>query len=468
MHNVIATLKSLGYTTIPASWYDNISLWNQWYQGRVRGFHDYRVFNGLKHVHCTKLTAGLAKIVAESWADMLMNDKVVITLEGEEEQAFFNEVCTRNNFRRLMNLHEEYCFALGASAVVASVTGMQVDEEGRTVSPADAVRLDFVRADGIYPLSWQAGVIRECAFATCHSFGNRDYVYLQIHSCPDGEYVIANHLYEQRNESLCEVPLRTLPAYAQVAPSFYTHSDRPFFVINTPNIANNLAPDVPLGISIYANAIDQLKDCDNIFDSLNSEFVLGRKRIMVKPEALKNLDGEPLFDANDLVFYLLPEDSSNGSTVKEIEAALRVEEHFTGLQVALDMLSLKCGFGAGHWKFDSGHITTATEVIAVNSDEYRTQRKHEITLEQVLIELARIILRLGNRFLGRTLNEEVEISVDFDESIIEDKAAVFERDCRMLELGIIDREEFRAKWLNEDLKTTRKAISQISAKKSRS
>ena len=460
--NIIEALKNLGYSTISPDWYQLIELWDQWYKGTVRGFHDYRVYNGIKHVHCTKLTAGLAKTVSENWADLLMNDKVSIPLEGTAEQDFFDEVCESNNFRQLMNRYEEYTFALGTSAVVARVTDMQVDEEGRAVSPAGGICLDYVRAGEIFPLSWQNGIIRECAFASSHSDDGRSYIYLQIHHLDEsGNYAIENHLFEESNENLQEVSLESVPAFANVAPVFHTHQPEPLFVINTPNVANNLNPDIPMGISIYANAIDQLKDCDNIFDSLNSEFVLGRKRIMVKPEALKSLDGEPLFDANDLVFYLLPEDSSNGSTVKEIEANLRMEEHFTGLQTALNMLALKTGFGSNHWQFDRGHITTATQIIAANSEEYRTQCKHEIILKQVLIDLARIILRLGNSFLGQTLNEDIEISVDFDESVIEDKAADFERDCRMLELGVLSKEEFRAKWMNEDLKTSGKAIQEI-------
>ena len=465
MTQIIDKLRELGYSTVPADWYSLIDTWNQWYQGRVRGFHDYRVFNGIKHVHCTKLTAGLAKTVAESWADMLMNDRVVITLEGSAEQAFFDEACAANNFRQMMNRSEEYAFALGTSAVVACLTGLQVDEEGRALSPATGIRLDFVRADGVFPLSWQNGVVHECAFATNQTFEGKTYVYLQIHCRPSGcEYRIENHLFSRTNETLFEVPLSELPAYANVAPVFHTHSDESLFVLNTPNIANNLNPDVPLGVSIFANAIDQLKDCDNIFDSLNSEFVLGRKRIMVKPEAIRNIDGEPLFDANDLVFYILPEDSSNSSTVKEIDASLRTEEHFTGLQTALNLLALKCGFGPNHWQFDSGHITTATQVVAANSDEFRTQKKHEIILERILIDLARIVLRLGNAFLDQHLNEEVPISVDFDESVVEDKEAEFERDCRMLEMGVLGKEEFRSKWLNEDAETAQSAIKEINAK----
>ncbi len=463
MPDVLKLLHDLGYTTVPESYYSLISLWNAWYQGRVRGFHDYRVFNGLRHVRCTKLTAGMAKTVSEVWADLLMNDRVVITLEGKDEQAFFDQVCAANNFRSMMNRYEEYCFALGTSAVVAAVDGMEVDGEGRAVAPASGIRLDFVRADGIFPLSWQNGRVRECAFATVRTEASNTYTYLQIHrlDLKFGTYVIENRLFLQEGSQLLEVPLSSVPTFASVAPVFHTGFADPLFVVNTPNVANNLAPDVPMGVSIFANAIDQLKDCDNIFDSFNSEFVLGRKRIMVKPEAIKNIDGEPLFDANDLVFYLLPEDSSNSSSVTEIKAELRTEEHFTGLQTALDMLSIKCGLGASHWKFDSGHITTATQILSANSEEYRTQQKHELILEQILIELARIVLRLGNAFMGLNLNEEVPISVDFDESIIEDKKSEFDRDCRMLENNILSREEFRAKWINEDPVTAKKAIKSI-------
>ena len=461
---IIAKLNELGFNTIDPDWYRIISLWEAWYRGRVRGFHDYRVFNGIRHVPCVKLTAGMAKVVAESWADLLMNDRVVITLEGEAEQAFFDAVCRENNFRPMMNLYEEYCFALGTTAVVAAVDRVEVDGEGRETAPAAGIRLDFVRADGIYPLSWQNGRIRECAFTTTRSEGGRSYTYLQIHRLDaDKTYVIENRLYLQQGQGLTEVPLASVPSFAGVAPVFHTGLSKPLFVINTPNIANNLDPDVPMGISIFANALDQLKDCDNVFDSFNSEFVLGRKRVMVKPEALKGLNGEPLFDANDLVFYLLPEDGNNGSTVTEIQSTLRVGEHFTGMQTALDMLGLKCGFGAGHWKFDAGHITTATQVIAANSDEFRTQQKHEIVLRKLLIDLARIILRLGNAFLGTQLDEEVEITVDFDQSVVVDRDAEFARDTKMLELGVLSRAEFRAKWVNEGLETAIRAITEISA-----
>ena len=464
---ILSQLKSLGYESIPASWYDHISDWDAWYRGSVPDFHDYTVFNGMRHVRCRKLTAGMAKNIAESWADLLMNASLSITLEGKKEQEFFDAVCASNNFRYMMNLYEEYTFALGTSAIVLRLTGVPVDSEGKLLRPKRSkhympeLAIDFVRADGIFPLSWENGVVRECAFATSHTVSGKEYLYLQIHLLqPDSTYRIENRLFFKPDVSdyLQEASLEDIPATRGIAPVFLTQSPEPLFFINTPNIANNLAPEVPMGVSVFANAIDQLMDCDNIFDSLNSEFVLGRKRIMVKPEAIKSLEGEPLFDANDLVFYILPEDSSNASTIHEIAATLRVDQHVSGLQIALDLLGLKCGFGPNHWKFDAGHITTATQIISANSEEYRTQQKHQLVLESLLIRFTRTMLRLGRDFLNLPLDPDIPVSVDFDQSTVENAGEEFERDIQMLDHGILSKEEFRMKWINEDAETAAKAI----------
>ena len=35
-----------------------------------------------------------------------------------------------------------------------------------------------------------------------------------------------------------------------------------------------------MGLSVYANAVDEMKDVDTKYDSYENEFVLGRKRIL--------------------------------------------------------------------------------------------------------------------------------------------------------------------------------------------
>lgn len=460
--NISDKLRELGYKTVPESFYTFIQVWNAWYQNDVKDFHHFSIWNGVQYVEQKKLSAGMAKKAAEDWANLLMNEKVSITLKGEAEQKFFDTVCEKNNFRKMMNKYQELAFALGTTAYVARVSGLPVNGEGMSAGEAEAIKLDFVMADGIYPLAWENDIVTNCAFATKRVSNNRSYVYLQIHEKSEaGTYDIKNYVFDDTDGGMNNVDLQSSEAFQGIQPVFHTQSEKPLFVLDTPNIVNNIDPNIPMGISVYANGEDQMKFCDNVFNSVNNEIDLGRKRIMVKPEAVKDVNGNPFFDSNDIVFYILPEDATSGQTVQDINSPLRIQEHLTAMQMALNMFSMKCGFGPNHWKFDAGNITTATQVISANSEEYRTLKKHEIILETVLTELARIILRLGNEFMGQHLNEDVEISIDFDDSIIEDEGTEFNRDMVMLNSAIIKREEFRAKWMNEDEETAKEALPKL-------
>lgn len=460
---IFEVLKQRGFTTVPEDFYDHIGVWKSWYEGEAKDFHCYKVFNGQKHVQCRRYTMGMAKKVCEDWANLLMNEKVKITLEGKQEQDFFDSVCADNNFPVKISEMQELKAAIGTVAYIPRVVGVTVNPSTGAISgAAEAIKLDYCTAENIFPLSWENGKIKECAFSTSITQKDDKYLYLQIHRLGEnGFYQIENVLYKDQNGNLSEVEAATVPGYENIPPVVKTGSKKRQFVIDRLNIANNVDVSLPLGVSVYANAIDQLKGVDIAYDSYVNEFVLGKKRIIVKPEATKDLDGQPVFDPNDTVYYVLPEDTQNGSIIDQVDMALRTAEHNAGLQDMLNALSSKCGFGENHYKFDNGNISTATQVISENSSMFRTIKKHEIILEDVLIELCRIILRLGNTYMSAGLNEDVEISIDFDDSIIEDKATDFSRDMQLLNAGIMNDWEFRAKWMNEDPATAKKSLPKM-------
>lgn len=99
---------------------------------------------------------------------------------------------------------------------------------------------------------------------------------------------------------------------------------------------------------------------------------------------------------------------------------IRTEAHSAAINDDLNYLSLKCGFGTNRYRFESSGVKTATEIISENSDMYRMIKKHEIILEDALKRLIKIIIRLGI-VLKEPLNEDTDITIEFDDSIIEDK-----------------------------------------------
>lgn len=460
---VILKLNELGYTTIPESFYSKVAEWKSWYQGNVKGFHNYRVRNGESMVNCKRYSLGMGKKLCEDWANLLMNEKVQITLEGQKEQEFIDRVLTENNFTVKANEMQEMKSALGTVAYIPRVIGQEINEGGEIVpGNASGIILDYVTIENIYPLAWQNGFISECAFSSVVTRNGHDYLYLQIHHKDDGgNYIIDNRIYRYDNEMLSDERLTNVKGFENIPPVVHTGSDKRQFVIDRLNIANNFNYLLPTGIAVYANTIDVLQGVDIAYDSYVNEFRLGKKRIMVKPSAAKYLDGEPVFDPSDVAFYVLPEDVSDGAIITPIDMTLRTAEHNTGIQDQLNILSSKCGFGETYYRFDGGSVATATQVISENSTMFRTIKKHEVILFSVIEELCRILLRLGNTAMNVGLDENVKVSIDFDDSIIVDTESQRAQDRQDVNMGVMSVLEYRMKWYGEDEDTAKAALPKM-------
>lgn len=403
--NITEYLSKQGHNTVDSSFYSYIDQWLEWYKGKVEKFHKYNVYNGIQMVGKERYSLGMAKRVSEDWANLLMNEKVSITCN---QLMNLEAVFEYNNFNVRANQLIELTYALGTGAFVE-----YLGANGEII-------IDYIRADMIYPLAWENGDIIECAFGSYRKIDGEECIYIQMHVLENGLYTIKNRLVKE--ESGLEVEMEG------VAPEVYTGSENPLFQIITPNIVNNVDLDCPMGISVYANAIDQLKGCDLIYDSYCNEFDLGKKRIMVPASMAKvqmTSDGtmKPMFDSNDTTFYAMPDDSLDG--LKEIDMNIRAEDHEKGIQRALNLLSSKCGLGNDRYSFEKGTAKTATEVISEKSDLYQNLKKNEIPLQTALIKMVKGIAYLSGK-------GEVEVTVDFDDSIIEDGNAIVNRNTQLV------------------------------------
>lgn len=460
--DVIKYLQKAGYDTIERGFYSKIAEWESWYIANVRRFHKYRVFNGKNHIVCRRLSLGMAKKTSEDIADLLLNERVQGTIQDRKTHEFVMNVLNKNNFAVLGNDSQERKAYTGTVAYVPYLDNIQVSEQGEIIAGNGEVKINYVSASDIYPLSWSNGHISECAFVFHKTIRTKKYEHIQIHRIKGEQYVIENHVVENTTGTGREVPVGewdSLKEFASLVPVSETGSLKRQFVIDRLNITNNYTKDNPMGVAIFANAIDILQGIDTIYDSYINEFVLGKKRLFVAPEMLYTDQlGNTAFDPNDVVFYQLPEDSlKNGKPITEVNMDIRSEEHEKAINNNLNLLSLKCGFGSEHYKFENGNIQTATQVISENSDMYRTKNKHEIILSNALTELYQIIARLGS-VIGINTNPDSEIVISFDDSIIEDKQAKRNEDRKDVSMGVMRLEEYRAKYYGETLEEAAKNL----------
>ena len=432
MRAITQILRQQGFDTVDDAFYTQIDRWFRWYKGKVPSFHTYRQYNGLRKLTRERKSIGMAKKIPEDWANLALNEKVKITVSDAGLDKKLGEILEANNFRVRANQLIELAFALGTGAMVEYTEG-------------DEIRIDYIRAGMIYPLSWSNGEVTECAFGSERTTGKERRVYLNIHRLVGGNYQIENRLYKMQGNVLTEIDLPE-----GLEPVVNTGSPVPRFQLIRPNIVNNIDPDCPLGISVFANAIDQLEGLDLVYDSYVNEFRLGKKRIVI-PTSMARIqmqdDGivQPLFDENDTEFYAVDlGDRDAPKKIEEIDMNLRHEAHEAAIKTSLGLLSAQCGLGNDRYRFERDGARTATEVVSEKSDLFQNLKKHEILIEKALRNLCHAVASM----LGS--ETEFDVTVNFDDSIIEDRPAEQLRDQQQVRDKLMAVWEYRMKYFGED------------------
>lgn len=381
-----------------------IDVCTQWWKGKVDDFHEYTDYQGVElgNVTRTRSSLGIAKIGVEIWADNLWNPETLVLIGDDTKQQWlddkFNEIDFTSNINNLMEL----TFAQGIGA-----TTQYRDAKGKTY-------VNFIYANNIFPMEYDNDTCVSCTFVTQW---DSDTKYIQAHRLQDdGSYLIENHFYQSlENNELQKV-------YIEGVEETFVSEER-LFQLYKPAIANNYNVGSPVGISVNANALDELQAVDLAYHGLKTETKNGRLRIYLKSHALSiDVDGEKkqaIVNKNQDEFYVLPGDDVNddGTFIHVQAPTLRVQSFIDSLNEAMNLYGRKIGLGDNQFYSEGGTIYTNTEqVISTNSKFYKTRRKHATIVEQSVRQLVKALYYLE-------FNERLEdtVSVQFDDSIIHDE-----------------------------------------------
>lgn len=414
-------LQELGFKPVEDSFYEHIRDWNEWYKNDADDFHKTSFFNGISVVEKEMKRLGMAKTICETWANLLLNEKVEITTANDKSDKVLQDILQKNNFTVRGNQLVEISHALGTGAFVEYLENNEI-------------KIDYITADMIYPLKWDSKHITDICFGNCVHIEQGDAIKLQLHTFENGMYVIRHKLIMEDGDTFKELLLNDgTPEEIRMGTA------QPMFQIIKPNIVNNIDYNNPMGISTYANSIDILKEIDTTFDAINTEIETGRRMVFLNAEMfftdkdgnLRNVIGN-----KESVMRFIGEGEEGKALIQDFTPTLRINEFKEALQQQLNLLSEKCGMGTNQFEFNQGSTKTATEIVSENSDLFQNLKKHELVLEQALIDMTKAISYLAS--LVKISIDVSEVSVNFDDSIIQDKDAVKNQAMLELNAGIID------------------------------
>lgn len=452
--NIQKCLNNKNINVAVGSIYDLMALWKQWYRGNVNDFHNRKVkmadgTTANEEVY----TMNMAKKVCEDFAKLLWSEKTKIELGSKKNTKKIWEILDskKNSFSVNLPKFIERVFSIGSGALVEYLDNNE---------PV----IDYIDGDIVLPYKYTNSYIFGM-LTVSRSIEEKENKTIYItrltyHEYDGINYTVYNELYKSEDETELGDELDFGSYYPNVINPYVIQTETPHFQILCPNLANNFDTGSPLGISIFANAIDNLKAIDTKYDSFVREFELGKKRIMVDSTSLKakvkvdengNTSYVKYFDSNDKAYVAV--DGMEGQPVKEIDFSLRTQEHIDAINSELNWLSTNVGLGKNYYKFDGQSVKTATEVVSENSDTFRSKVNHQTILNDVIYDLVKSICELAGI-------KADNINIISDDSIIEDTNMEREKDRKEVSMGIMSKGEYRAKWYGETLEEATKKLPQ--------
>ena len=412
----VEKLRKAGYS--PANVMDpEIAQWWQWYAATGDFYGADEAAGPSRPKACKHLTLHPARMAAEEYAALVMDEKTVISSEDADVNAWIEE--RMGGFVGSEADSLAMAFALGFGVWAANFGGIVGDS-----SAAAVASIDFYDAGQAVPLLCDGRDSVSVALVSRVLVEGRPYDRLQVHE-PDpatgGTYHIRTRLFDPGRREW-EVFLDSVVA------DLDTLSTRPTYAMVAPAISNSYEDATPCGVSVFADAIDAIRLLDETFDSAYWRMRLCQPRMVVDEQALaidKHTGEVKLGETIDQrLFKGVSGPVGHDVPVTIFTPDLQAEDMERAINNALSIFSSKCGLGPNYWSFTRGGVNkTAREVVSDNSQLFRNVRRHEKAVEEAIARLvsgaysAEVALRTGS------MPADAPVAVTWDDSVVEDTEA---------------------------------------------
>lgn len=395
----------------------NIENWWAIYRARAPWLPFEFVTSDGKKRKRNRFTLNMAKVLCSEMAGLVLSEVPEVSVSPLVQDVIEREALW-DNLRKTT----EYQGALGGQVIKVGIEKGLVGPEGQPLT-SDKITLDFVKPQNFIPLSWDNSTITEGTFVDRRVVKGKSVIRVETHrrNAARNGYTITNKAFDE--ESGQE---RSLEDFGGgIEPEVQVAIPMPLFAYIRNPEANNIEPESPTGISLYANAIDTLQALDLAFDGLKTEIILGRQRIALPGTVMRGYidkDGTQRlgFDPTDEAYIRLEGDDASAMKPSDLSGQLRLSEYKAGIQTLLDILAVQTGFSAGYFSFDGTSVKTATEVISDNSKTYKTMQAFRENLDAGLKHIFSVIDALGIVYAIEGFSMQ-PANIAWNDGVIEDR-----------------------------------------------
>lgn len=356
----------------------------------------------------------------------------------------------------------EYACATGGVIFKPYICGKNITIE--TVLPSD-----------FYPTQFDGnGRITGGYFRFLFYKGKKIYKRFEKHEMLGGDkYRITNKCFVSNDESSLGDPceLTEVPDWADIAPEVNLDNVKePLYAYFKIPLGNTIDTNSPLGVSVFARAVNVIKEADKQYQRLIWEYKATEAAIDAADDAF-NIDanGNPILpEGKERLYRINTLDSAKvpGSELfKHWTPAIRDENYIRGMNRMLMQIEDLCCVARGTISDLNQDVKTATEITTTKQRTYSTvsdiQQSLQYALDCLVIAIEELTILYKLCPAGK-----YEVAYVWDDSVIVDANTERMRDLQEVSQDLLDAYEYRMTWRGEDEETARRKIAEI--KKGRS
>ena len=368
-------------------------------------------------------TTSFAKVVCQDIAGKACNEFEIST----EDETLNAEIM--RTISAVLPEKVEAALALGAIA-----PRPYFDTETKSIA------VDWYTADRIIPIAWDAGELIS-AILLDYAYVDKEHTYIKLethqlkHVVTEKEeteniYTITSKAYRYDGGTLGqEVTLSTVPQWANITTEVTIRNlEHPLFVYMKTPVANNFDLS-PVGISFFANAIDQLEELDETFSSMAWEREATKAKAFVDESMIpmKNVDGKIVEDlsAFDRRYYRKLAGRETSTDLFEVSTPEpRLSAYKDHMQAVISYACTIMQLSSNSYTTDAGGLpTTAKQVLSEDKRTYNTvlgiQNKMIVPGLKALLGAIRALQTLYK--ISPVLPEDDDITIKFGDSVMIDE-----------------------------------------------
>lgn len=323
--------------------------------------------------------------------------------------------------------------------------------------------IDLIRADCFAPVAFVGKTMTSAIFVSKKTVGNACFTLIEYHefNAENRTHTIKNKVCKSLNSEYIgwECGFDEVPEWSGLVTNItFTNVEKPLFSYFRVPSANDIDLDSPLGVSVYARAVDLIRQADEQWARIEWEYESKETALDVGIDMIKE---NSLPKRKNRIYRQYDVDNLDGNFYNIFSPEIRNTAQFDYFNRILQRIEFNCGLAYGTLSDPQTVEKTAEEIKVSKQRSYTQVSAIQRSLETAINDLFYAVSVYAK--IGGITSENAEIVCTWGDSVLEDTDKEFQRRLQMVSAGILTKEKFISWYFHCDENQASEYIPQTDA-----